>query len=87
MIDLFVGFRVGDSDSKTFSIRQKSHIKSLFINILYQIWNLRYSKHLKITNCVSLKPFILAINLDIMSFSNFLSFWFMCSDIMSRCCK
>ena len=44
---LFVGFCVGDSDGSTVSIRQRSHIKSLFIIMLHQTWNLRYFRHLR----------------------------------------
>ena len=40
---LFVGFCMSDSNSNVVSIRQISHIKSLFISMLLQIWNLRYS--------------------------------------------
>ena len=73
MVNLFVGFRVSDSDGKSISIRQINHIKSLFVNMLHQICNLRYSRHLRITNCVSFGPFILVINLDAMSSSNVFS--------------
>ena len=71
--DLFVDFCVGDSDDIAISIRQGSHIKSLFIDILHQIWNLKYSRHLMITNCVGLEPFILVINMNAMSSSNIFS--------------
>ena len=67
-IDLFLGFRVGDSNNsndKVVLIRQISHIKSLFISKLHQIWILKYYSHLRITNCVGFKPFILAINLNV----------------------
>ena len=33
-VDSFVGFRVGDSNDKVVSIRQKNHINSLFVNIV-----------------------------------------------------
>ena len=72
-VDLLVGFRIDDLDSRAVSTRQRSHIKSLFVNMLHQIWNLRYSRHLRITNCVGLEPFILTINLDVMSSSNIFS--------------
>ena len=63
-VDLFVGFHVGDSDDKTVSIIQRSHIKSLFVNMLYQIRNLKYFRYFRITNYIGLEPFIFAINLD-----------------------
>ena len=56
MIVLFVGFRVGGLDDRAVSIRQIIHIKSFFICIFHQILNLKYSRHLMIINCVSLKP-------------------------------
>ena len=59
---------MGDSDSKNVLIRQISHIKSLFVIILHQ--NFRYSRHLRITNCISLESFIFIINLNIVSFSS-----------------
>ena len=65
-LDLFVGFCVGDLNEKVVSIRQINHIKSLFINMLHEISNLIYSMHLRITNCVYLKPFILTINLNVL---------------------
>ena len=67
-IDLFIDFDMGNSNSRVASIRQRTHIESLFIGMLYHIWNHRYSKHLRI--CVSLELFILVINLDVMSSSN-----------------
>ena len=71
-VDLCVGFRVGDLDSGVVLTRHRSHIKSLFISMLYQIWNLKYSRHLRITNFVGLEPFIFAINLDaVLSFTIF----------------
>ena len=70
MVDLFVGFRVGDSNDIAALIGQRSHIKSLFVSMLHQIWNLKYFKHFKITNCVGLEPFILVINPDDVSSSN-----------------
>ena len=65
--DLFMSFHVGDSKGQVVSIRQRSHIKSLFVNMLHQIWNLMYFRHLKIINCIGLESFILAINLDVVS--------------------
>ena len=67
-IDLFIDFHMGNSNSRVTLIRQRSRIESLFIGMLYQIWNHMYSKHLRI--CVSLELFILVINLDVMSSSN-----------------
>ena len=72
-VDLFIGFRVGDSDDVAISIRWRSHIKFLFVGILHQIWNLRYSRHLMITNYVGLEPFILVIYMNAMSSSNVFS--------------
>ena len=57
VIDLFIGFHVSDLNGIDISIKQRSYIKSLFVNMLDQI--------LGITNCVSLKPFIFAINLNV----------------------
>ena len=51
-------------------IRQRSHIKSLFINILHQTWNLRYFRDIRIISYVGLKPFLLAINLNVVLSSN-----------------
>ena len=61
MIVLFVSSRVGGLDDRAVSIRQIIHIKSLFIGIFNQILNLKYSRHLRITNCVSLKSFFLLL--------------------------
>ena len=72
-IDLFVSFRVDDSDYKIILIRHKSHIKFLFVGMLHQMWNLRYSRHLRITKYVNLEPFVFAINLDAVSSSNVFS--------------
>ena len=46
---LLIGFYISHSDGITVSIKQKNHIKSLIISMFYQIWNLRHSKHLRIT--------------------------------------
>ena len=84
---LFVGFCVGDSDGSIASIRQRSHFKSLFVSMLYQIWNLMYSIHIRIISCVGLEPFILAINLDVLSSSNVFSnliYVFKCKGITVR---
>ena len=48
-------------------------IKSPFVIMLHQIWNLKYFMHLKITNFISLDPFILAINLNALSSFNVFS--------------
>ena len=40
MVVLFIGFYVGDSDDKVISIKQKSHIKSLFVSMLHQMFNI-----------------------------------------------
>ena len=42
----------------------------MFIGMLYQIWNLRYVRHLRIINYIGLEQFILVINLDVKSSSN-----------------
>ena len=34
-ISLFIGFCVGDSNRNTASIKQRSHIKSIFVNMLF----------------------------------------------------
>ena len=85
IVDLFVDFRVDDSDDrddKAISIKQVNHIKSLFVNILHWNWNIRYSRHHKITNCVSLEPFLLTIHSDVVSsFNDFRTLVF---DLMCR---
>ena len=74
---LLIGFCVGKSDNSAASIKQRSHIKSLLVSMFHQTLNLRYSKHIRITSCVGLKPFMFAINLNVMSpsyiFSNLIS--------------
>ena len=52
---LFIGFCMSDSNDRVTSIP------------VHQTWNLRYSRHFRITNCVSLELFFLAINLDTVS--------------------
>ena len=52
-ISLFIGFCVIDSDNIVTSIRQKSHIKSLFVSIL---------NHIRIISCIGFEPFLFAIN-------------------------
>ena len=66
-INLFVAFLMGDSENRAISIKQRNYIKFLFVSMLHQIRNLMYSIHLRITNCVSLEQFILAINIDVSS--------------------
>ena len=34
-VSLFIGFCVGDSNRNTASIKQRSHIKSLFVSMLF----------------------------------------------------
>ena len=83
-ISLFIGFCVDDLNRNATSIKQKTHIKSLFINMLHQTWNLRYSRHIMIISYVGLKLFLLAINLNIVSSSNIFSnliYVFECKDI------
>ena len=70
---MFVGFYVGDYDNSVVSIRKRSHIKSIFVNMLLQTWNLRYSKHIMIIRCVNFEPFLLSINLDVVSLFNVFS--------------
>ena len=72
-VDLLVGFHVDDSDDRAITIKQRSHIKSLFVSMLYRILNLRYCRHLRIINCVGIKLFFLAINLDAVSSFNIFS--------------
>ena len=72
-IDLFVAFHMGDSDNRAISIKQRNHIKFLFVNMFHQIRNHMYSIHLMITNCVSLEQFILAINIDVSSSNVFIT--------------
>ena len=69
-VDLFVGFCMGDLNDNVVLIRQTSHIKYLFVSMLHQIWKFRHSKHLRIINCVGIEPFILAINLNVVSSFN-----------------
>ena len=79
MLDLFVGFRVDDSNDKAVLIRQRNHIKFLFVDMLQQIWNLT------ITNCKGFEYFIIDINLDVVSSSNvfnILVFVFGCNVLM-----
>ena len=70
---LLISFCVGDSIGSVASIRQRSHIKSMFVNMLHQTWNLRYSRHLRIISFIDLEPFLLAINLDVVSSNVFSS--------------
>ena len=71
---LFVGFHVNNSDDSVISIQLKNHIKFIFISILYQIYNFRYSRYILITNRICLESFTLIINLDVVSSSNVFSF-------------
>ena len=50
----FIGFRVGDSNDNVVLIRQINHFKFMFVAMFHRIWNLRYSKYLKITNYIGL---------------------------------
>ena len=50
--------------------RLKRHIKSMFVSMLYQIWNLRYFRHIMIISYVRFEHFLLTINLDAVSFPN-----------------
>ena len=59
-----------DIDNSVALIRQRSHIKFQFVIMLYHTWNLRDSMHIRIISCVGLESFLLAINLDVVSFSN-----------------
>ena len=65
IVSLFVGFCVGDSDDNVASIKQRNHIKYLFVSIFHQTGNLRYSKHIRIISYVDLESFLVAINLDV----------------------
>ena len=42
-VSLLIGFYVDNSDDNVVSTRQRSHTKSLFIDMIHQILNLRYS--------------------------------------------
>ena len=64
---------MGDSDDNATSTRQKNHIISMLVSMFHQTYNFRYSKYIKIITYVGLKSFLLAINLDTMSFSNVFS--------------
>ena len=66
-VDLFVSFHVCDLDDIAVSIKQRNHIKYLFVNMLHQIRNLKYSSYFRITNYIDLEPFIFTITLDIKS--------------------
>ena len=77
---------ISDSDDNAASIRQRSHIKSLLVSMFHETWNLRYSRHIRITTCVCLVSFLLAINLDAMSSSNVFSsliYVFRCKGIIT----
>ena len=39
---------------------------NLYSSIFHQIYNLKYSRHIKITSCVGLSSFIFVINLTVM---------------------
>ena len=52
----FIGFCVDDSNDIAASIRQRSQIKSLLVSMFHVI-----------TSCVCLEPFLLIINLNVMS--------------------
>ena len=73
LISLSVGFCDDDLDYDVVSIRCRGHIKFPFICMLHQTRNLRYYRHIRIITCVGLEPFLLAINLDVVSSSNVLS--------------
>ena len=64
---------MGDPDGSIALIRQRSHFKSLFVNMLHQVSNLIYSRHIRIISCIGPEPFLLVINLDVMSSSNVFS--------------
>ena len=72
-IRLFVDFCMSDSNGRVTSIKHRTHIKSLFVSMLHQIWNPRYSRHIRIIICVGLEPFFLAINLNVLSSFNVFS--------------
>ena len=50
----------------------KSH-QIMFVDMLHRIWNLRYYRRIRIIYCVGFEPFLLAINLDVVSSSNVFS--------------
>ena len=59
VVSLFISFYVGNSDYSVASIRQRSHIKSLLVSMLYRIWNLRYTSHIRIIFCIGLELFLI----------------------------
>ena len=61
MINLFVGFRISNSDDK---IQFDRVIKSNLVRQYVEIWNLKYSKDFFIIKCVDLESIIFVINLD-----------------------
>ena len=64
---------MGDLDDNAIPIKQISHIKFLLIIMFHQTSNLRYFKYIRITSCIGLEPFLLTINLDVMSSFNVFS--------------
>ena len=50
----FIGFRVDNSNDNVVLIRQINHFKFMFVAMFYRIWNLRYSKYLRIINYIGL---------------------------------
>ena len=66
---LFVGFYVDDSNENAVLIIHKSYIKSMFVSMLHQIWNLRYSRHIRI----ALNHFFLLLTLSSNVFNSLIS--------------
>ena len=70
---LFVGFSIDDTEGNAALIGQRSHIKSIFVNMIHYTSIFKYSRHIRIISCVGLEPFVIVINFDAMSFSNVFS--------------
>ena len=80
---MMIDFRVSKLDDIAVSIRQKSYIKSLLISLLLQIWNHRYSKHLRRLPIVeALNSLFMILTLILCHPLMFLTFLLMCSNVL-----
>ena len=70
---LFIGFCGDDSNGNAASIRQRSHIKSMFIGMVLQTWNFKYCRHIMVISYASLEPFFLTFKLNVVSSLNIFS--------------
>ena len=52
----YISFYVCDSAYNIIPIKQIYHIKSLFINMFYQILNLKYSRYIRIITYIAVDP-------------------------------